>query len=67
MQMGNGRGSIHKAHCPICAKDKMTRGPVVLLPEAAKPVGGRQLNVVPYICDNCGFVSLMLAKEQPQS
>jgi predicted RNA-binding Zn-ribbon protein involved in translation (DUF1610 family) len=63
--IGNGGG--HKAHCPICGKDKMTRGPVVGLPEAADPLGGRQLNVVPFICDNCGFVSLMLAPEQPGS
>jgi predicted RNA-binding Zn-ribbon protein involved in translation (DUF1610 family) len=63
---GNGGGFIHKAKCPICGKDKMTRGPAVCLPEAANPVGGRQLNVVPYVCDNCGFVSLMLSPEQPE-
>jgi predicted Zn-ribbon and HTH transcriptional regulator len=61
---GNG-GVLHKARCPICGNEEMTEGPTVCLPEAANPVGGRQLNVDPVICRNCGFVSLLLAKEQP--
>ena len=57
--------ALAKGGCPICEGKDWTPSPVVFMRRTGLLDTDLGLTVEPFVCNNCGYVALMLAHDQP--
>jgi predicted Zn-ribbon and HTH transcriptional regulator len=65
IENGGPGDALAKGGCPICKGEDWTSSPLVFMRRTGLLDTGFGLTVKPFVCNNCGYVALMLAHDQP--